>query len=184
MAYGWEGDKVRLVPLDRTRHLENCLRWMADPEVTRWLGGTNRPMTRAGEEAWFTHHEGNPKDEIAFAVETLDGAHLGTSSLMDIDERNARAVCGTLLGAREHWGKGYGTDAAKVRARYAFEIRGLRMLTSQVFAPNEASLRMLRRAGFVEYGRLPQAHWCNGAYTDDVLLTLTHERWRSLQAVP
>ena len=180
MAYGWEGDKVRLVPLDRARHLDNCLRWMADPEVTRWLGGNNRPMTRAGEEAWFAHQEGNPKDEIAFAVETLEGVHLGTSSLMDIDERNGRAVCGTLLGAREHWGKGYGTDAARVRARYAFVARGLRMLTSQVFAPNEASLRMLQSAGFVEYGRLPQSTWCNGDYVDDVLLCLTRERWREL----
>jgi len=178
MAYGWEGEKVRLVPLDRERHLENYLRWMNDTEVVRWLGSDLGPVTRASQTAWFDRHEAGTGDEITFAVETLDGAHLGTSSLMEIDERNGRAVCGTLLGDRTAWGKGYGTDAARVRCRYAFEVRGLRLLTSKVFAPNEASLRMLKRVGFVEYGRLPGADWVRGEYVDDVLLCLSGERWR------
>ena len=180
MAYGWEGEKVRLVPMDRERHLANAQRWINDPEVTHWLGGEGRPMTRAAEESWFAHHDANPKDEIQFAVETLEGVHLGFSGLMEIDERNGKAVCGTLLGARDLWGRGYGSDAARVRARYAFEVRGLRMLTSKVFAPNERSLGMLKNAGFVEYGRLPQGDWIRGAYVDDVLLVLTRERWLSL----
>ena len=37
MSYGWEGDKVRLVPLDKDRHLENALRWFNDPTITAWL---------------------------------------------------------------------------------------------------------------------------------------------------
>jgi hypothetical protein len=34
MAYGWEGEAVRLVPLERGAHLENALRWFNDPEIT------------------------------------------------------------------------------------------------------------------------------------------------------
>lgn len=173
---------MRLVPLDRARHLENYLRWMNDPEVVRYLGGEGRPVTRLTQTAWFDRYEADVADEITFAVETLEGTHIGTSSLMEIDDRNGRAVCGTLLGDRAAWGKGYGTDAARIRNRYAFEVRGLRMLTSKVFASNEASLRMLRRVGFVEYGRLPEADWVRGGYADDVLLYLTRERWRDREA--
>jgi hypothetical protein len=36
MAYGWEGEKVRLVPLDKERHAENRFAWLNDPEVTVW----------------------------------------------------------------------------------------------------------------------------------------------------
>ena len=179
MAYGWEGEKVRLVPLDRVRHQGNYLRWMNDPEVTRWLGGERGPITRPEQEAWFEAKERRRADEITFALETLAGDHIGTSSLMDIDRRNGRAVCGTLIGDREAWGKGYGTDAARVRNRYAFDSLGLRMLTSQVFAPNEASLRMLERVGFERYGRLPASTWIRGEWTDDVLLMLTRERWQA-----
>lgn len=177
MAFGWEGEKVRLAPLDRARHLENYLRWMNDPEVVRWLGSDRGPVTRMSQNAWFDRCEAGASDEITFALETLEGVHIGTSSLMDIDDRNGRAVCGTLIGDRSTWGKGYGTDAARIRCRYAFEARGLRLLTSKVFAPNEASLRMLKRVGFVEYGRLPQADWIRGEYVDDVLLCLNRERW-------
>ena len=34
---GWKGERVRLVPPDRTLHLENALRWMNDPEITAAL---------------------------------------------------------------------------------------------------------------------------------------------------
>ena len=179
MAYGWEGERVRLVPLDGERHQENYLRWMNDPEVTRWLGNERGPITRSAQEAWFKAHEMRTEEDVTFALETLAGEHLGTSSLMEIDRRSGRAVCGTLIGDRDAWGKGYGTDAARVRNRYAFEALGLRMLTSQVFAPNEASLRMLKRVGFEEYGRLPASTWIHGEWVEDVLLVLTRERWRS-----
>ena len=46
MGYGWEGEKIRLVPLDRDKHLENAVRWFNDPEVTRWLETGDWPLTR------------------------------------------------------------------------------------------------------------------------------------------
>ena len=36
MAFGWEGSKVRLVPLDKARHLENAVLWLNDPKLTAW----------------------------------------------------------------------------------------------------------------------------------------------------
>ena len=36
MPFGWEGEKVRLTPLDKAKHLDNALVWMNDPEVTAW----------------------------------------------------------------------------------------------------------------------------------------------------
>ncbi len=181
MAFGWEGEKVRLVPIDRERHLENSLRWINDPEVTRWIGNDGHPSTRAAQEAWFTRHE-SLEGDIQFAIETLEGQHIGFSGLMEIDDRNGTAVCGTLMGDPRSWGKGYGTDAARLRSRFAFEGRGLRQLRSQVFASNERSLKMLRRVGFEEYGRLPKAAWLRGKFEDDVLMYLSRERWESLGA--
>ncbi len=34
MAFGWEGALVRLVPLDKDKHLANAMRWLNDPDVT------------------------------------------------------------------------------------------------------------------------------------------------------
>jgi RimJ/RimL family protein N-acetyltransferase len=79
---------------------------------------------------------------------------------------------------REKWGQGFGTDAARVRNRIAFEELGLRLLTSEVFAGNERSLRMLQRAGYVEFGRLPKKHWKRGEFRDAVLLYIDRDMWR------
>lgn len=35
MAYGWTGEKVRLVPLDKAKHFENALCWLNDPDITQ-----------------------------------------------------------------------------------------------------------------------------------------------------
>ncbi len=45
---GLKGDKVRLVPVDKTFHLENAIRWYNDPEVTRYLILTTGGHSRNG----------------------------------------------------------------------------------------------------------------------------------------
>ncbi|HEX8720603.1 MAG TPA: GNAT family protein [Pyrinomonadaceae bacterium] len=173
MAYGWEGELVRLVPLDKAKHLDNILRWMNDPEVTETILSGDMPLARAAEEAVFDRYsaeQGPHPTDILFAVETLAGEHVGICGLHNISYRHGVAVSGTIIGPAEARGKGYGSDAARLRTRYAFEVLGLRMLTSEVFAENTASLRMLARAGYREVARLPRRYWKRGAYRDSVVM--------------
>jgi RimJ/RimL family protein N-acetyltransferase len=175
MGHGWEGEKVRLVPLDKARHLENALAWINDPDVTETTLTGDIPIARLAEEAWFERMCGEmsatPTD-IVFAVETLGGEHVGSAGLHRIDWRHGSAQTGTLIGPREARGHGYGSDAARVRTRYAFEVLGLRLLLSEVIAENTASLRMLERAGYREVGRIPRRYWRRGSYRDAVLLAI------------
>jgi RimJ/RimL family protein N-acetyltransferase len=175
MAYGWEGDKVRLVPLDKAKHLENAVLWLNDPEITAWTLIGDQPMTRLGEEDFFDKASRGGGDEISFAIETLAGEHIGFSALHRVDRANGVAVSGTMLGRRDLWGQGYGSDAARVRTRYAFEVLGLRMLLSEVMAGNTGSLRMLKKAGYREVGRIPRRWWKRGAFRDVVMLVLERE---------
>lgn len=179
MAYGWEGEKVRLVPLDKARHMENALVWVNDPDVTELTLTGDFPIGRIAEEAWFERVGGEMSktpEEVIFAVETLAGEHIGTAGIHRIDWRHGVAVTGTLIGPADARGRGYGTDAARVRTRYAFEVLGLRLLLSEVFAENASSLRMLERVGYREVGRIPRRFWRRGAYRDIVLLVCERER--------
>ena len=51
-------------------------------------------------------------------------------------------------------------------ARYAFEHRRLHRLAADVFAHNEASRRVLEKAGFTEEGALREAAFVDGEYRD------------------
>lgn len=181
MKMGWEGELVRLVPLDKKVHFESCLRWINDPDVTEWLGMPDIPMTRGAEEAWFDRME-QSKTDIIFAIETLEGQHIGQSGIHGIDWKNGVATTGSYIAESDLRNQGFGTDAAKVRSHYCFEVLGLRLLTSGYLSGNERSKRMQEKAGYQEYGCLPDALWKRGKYRDHVMTYLTAERWRALQA--
>jgi RimJ/RimL family protein N-acetyltransferase len=172
MAYGWEGEKVRLAPLDKERHLAAALRWLNDPEVTRWTLMGDLPVHRLAEEELFDRMSRGSDSDVLFAVETLEGEHIGFSGLHRIEWRHGCAATGMVLGRTDLWGRGYGTEAARLRARYAFEVLGLRLLLSEVMDGNTASMRMLQKAGYREVGRIPRRHWKRGAYRDTLLFAL------------
>jgi RimJ/RimL family protein N-acetyltransferase len=172
MIYGWEGDKVRLVPLDRDKHLGNAIKWFNDAEVTEWLETGDWPLTRGAEEEFFSAAERAGKSSVQFAVESLQGEHVGFSGLRSIDWQSRVAVSGSVIGRKDMWNKGIGSDAMRVRNRYAFEVLGLRLLIATVIADNSPSLAMLAKAGYTEVGRVPKRYWKRGAYRDQVILAL------------
>lgn len=176
MPYGWEGEKVRLVPLDKARHLDNAVAWLNDPEITAWTLVGDWPVGRLAEEDWFDSMSRQPPlglhEKVTFAIETLAGEHIGFSGLHNIDWHNRVATTGTILGRRDLWGQGYGSDAARVRTRISFEVLGLRMLLSEVMAENAGSVRMLKKAGYKEVGRIPRRIWKRGEWRDVVVLCL------------
>lgn len=174
MSVGWHGSKVRLVPLDHERHLDNCVQWLNDPVVTEWTLVGDFPLTRLAEEDWFRERSKPSPDDIIFAIETLAGEHIGLSGAHGIDYRNGFALTGTMIGRRDLWGQGYGSDAVAVRTRYLFDVVGLRLLLSEVMDGNVGSYQVLQRNGYREIGRIPKRNWKRGAYRD--LIQMVRER--------
>lgn len=182
MAFGWQGEKTRLVPLDKALHFENMLAWINDAELTDAVLMGDLPTSREAEEAWFAQRAepGANPDRISFAIETLDGEHIGTMSLMALDWRQGVAYGGTMIGRRDLWGRGYATDAIRVRTRWAFETLGLRMLLTEVYADNLAIQRALGKSGYREVGRIPNRTWKRGRFRDVVIMMVDREGWAEL----
>jgi len=109
---------------------------------------------------------------VQFAVESLQGEHIGFSGLRSIDWQSRVAVSGSVIGRQDLWGKGMGGDATAVRNRYAFDVLGLRLLVATVIADNARSVAMLAKAGYTEVGRVPERYWKRGAWRDQIILAL------------
>ncbi|MDI9637386.1 GNAT family protein [Kamptonema cortianum] len=180
MAHGWEGNRIRLVPLEYDQHFENCLAWINDTETSEWLAQGDLPMTRLAEKEWFESVCVGRPGNIFFAIELLNGTHIGNSSIHDINYLHGTALTGSLIGASNLRGQGYGTEAAQLRAWYCFHVLGLRLIKSSYLDGNFRSKQMQERSGYVEYGRVPQEFWKRGAYRDHILTLLTRERWMEL----
>ena len=74
-----------------------------------------------------------------------------------------------MIGDKESWGKGYGTEVTRLVLEYGFACLGLHNIFLWVFATNERGIRAYRRAGFRMAGRLRQAKW-RGDRAYDLLL--------------
>ncbi|HKI37235.1 MAG TPA: GNAT family protein [Gemmataceae bacterium] len=162
------GTIVALRPFDR-RHLERTRDWVNDPELARLLDRA-RPVGDAEHERWYTALTDRP-DAAFFAVETvLDGRHVGNVWLWGIDARHRKAEVRILLGDPGSTGKGLGSEALLLLARYAFERLNLRRLYAYVLGTNPRARRAFEKAGFEVEGVLRQDRWVGDHYADVFLL--------------
>lgn len=176
MAFGFCGEKVRLVPYDSERHFENFYQWINDPEMTYTLAMIGTPVTRLDQDKFFEGMASSQRS-VYFVIETIEGQHIGASSIDEISWPNGTAMTGSFIGPKEYRGKGYGTESAILRARYAFTVLGLRILKSCHYSHNPASARMQAKAGYVEYGRIENEIWKEGEFRDTTYTHLTRERF-------
>lgn len=162
------GEKVALGPRRRDL-LPLYLKWINDFEVCRTLAVQMRPRTMEFEEQWW---EGAAHDDrgVAFTIyerETL--RPIGNTDLTDIDTYHRTASFGLMIGEKECWGKGYGTEATRLMLEYGFTVLGVHNIMLEVYGYNERAIRTYRRAGFKEIGRRREAlQFCGKAH--DVIL--------------
>lgn len=168
MIVGWCGEKVRLIPLDKPKHLPSLVIWLNDPAITAWMCRGDFPLTRLAEEEWFDAASKVDEKNVTFAIETLDAEFIGITGINNLDFRHGTGATGSLIGRRDLWGQGFGTDSIRVRTRYAFDVLGLRLLLSEVMDGNAGSLRALEKAGYQRTGRTPARWWKRGAYRDAI----------------
>lgn len=103
-----------------------------------------------------------------FAIDTLDGEHLGALNMNSIDERNGTFSIGIQIG-KDHRGQGYGTRAIKILLIYTFW--------------NEDSIYMMLKLGCVQEGIRRQVVYTNGKYQDLILFGLTKDEFLAYHSV-
>lgn len=83
-----------------------------------------------------------------------------------------RDVFGYWIG-EEFWGKGIMTKVVESFADYCLNERGLVRLEANVYPHNQASMRVLEKAGFEREGHLKKIFLKKGEYLDSILFAKT-----------
>ncbi len=170
---GLRGEKVRLVPVDRVQHFDNSVQWLNDPEVTRYLTLT-AGVTIGMEEEWFQKVQKRDTDYV-WAIHDERNRHIGFTGLHAIDWRNRRATSGPVIGEKDAWGRGYGTDAMRVRTKFAFETLNLHRIESAAHAENVASQKALEKTGYKREGIFRRRTWSEGRWHDEIRYAILDE---------
>ena len=170
------GKKVRLRAY-REDDLKNAFNYVNSQSVTRYLN-VMRPRSLAEERAWVEAAMKNDDPTLVrLAIESADGEFLGGIGLMHIDQRNRAAELGIGIARPEDWGRGLGSEAAVLMLRHAFEEMNLHRVYLRVYAYNERGQRSYKKIGFVEEGRMRQAHFRHGAWHDVVFMGILAEEF-------
>lgn len=125
----------------------------ADPEVVRFMGDgstATREQVEDGIHQWLERWESWGMS-LCSLERREDGRIVGRAGFLLWDPETweipgDETELGWLL-AREHWGRGYATEAALALRDWAFEERGLTRLISLINHENLRSIRVAERIG-------------------------------------
>jgi RimJ/RimL family protein N-acetyltransferase len=146
--------KGRLVSL-RTHvpaNREAFQRWYGDPEVASLLRHDLEPLTEIQSRGYFdTFILPSSARGVCFAIHERGTRRLiGTTALTDRETRKdgASALFRIVIGEKDTWGQGYGTEATRLVMEEGFESLGLSEVRLEVFGHNERAIAAYRKVGF------------------------------------
>ena len=173
------GKLVRLAGIDPAEVSQSFAQWNRDSEYMRLLD-TDPPRlhsTKAIKE-WLEKELEKATEMYWFAIRTLgDDRLVGDITLSVINWGSRDAFTGIAIGAREFWGKGYGTDAMQTLLRYGFLELNLRRVSLTVFEFNERARRSYEKTGFRLEGRQRQSMQREGRRWDILYMGILQEEW-------
>ncbi|NJM52863.1 MAG: GNAT family N-acetyltransferase [Blastocatellia bacterium] len=130
---------------DASRLFEIC----SNPEVMQHIGN-RKPYQSIAEAEEFLNWVINYQKINGFCrwavIEKKSETIVGSCGLA---ERNKKEIELGYLFAREVWGKGYATEAAKGCVKYGFETLGIKQMIGLTDVNHTASQNVLKKAGFV-----------------------------------
>ena len=136
------------VPANR----EAFQRWYADREIAELLRHDLEPLTATQSRGYFeTFILPSSARRTCFAIHERKSKRLvGTTALTDrVNGRNGvSALFRIVIGEKDVWGRGYGTEATRLMAKEAFDTMGLSEIRLEVFNHNLRAIAAYSRVGF------------------------------------
>jgi RimJ/RimL family protein N-acetyltransferase len=164
---------------------------LQDPEVSRLTGSDHGgvglpPWDDAAEtemREWYgTRHERSDRLDLA-VVDRAVGVCVGEVVLNQWDRGN-RSCSFRIALTEAGQDRGLGTEALRLIVGYGFEEVGLHRISLGVFAFNPRARRVYEKAGFVVEGVRRDALLYDGAWVDDVVMSILAPEWERHRGHP
>ena len=174
-----QGKRLRLRAIERT-DIPTFVRWFNDPEVRKYLQML-MPMSLAQEERWFEAQLGDQGRHI-FGIEALDGKLIGNIGLESINWKNSNAVLGIVIGEKDYWGQGYGSEAIITLLNFVFTQMNLHRVSLTVYEYNQRALHCYEKCGFKLEGCMREGRFHDGKYHDELIMGVLRDEFLSARA--
>ncbi|MBM3133548.1 MAG: GNAT family N-acetyltransferase [Chloroflexi bacterium] len=146
-----EGRKIVL----RAKHVDDARKdytWASDSEIMRLDAADYIPLSYSAYLVKYVEGLHDPTKR-QFAIETHEGKHIGNCVCYNFHNLYKEAELGIVIGDREYWGKGFGSDAVVTLARFIFDELEVKRICLHTLTWNIRAQRCFEKCGFVACGK-------------------------------
>lgn len=139
----------------RLSDASNDYAWRSDPELAHYDAAPPLKLSFREFMLYYSEqlrqlHEGRRW----FAIDTLDGTHIGNCMYYDVDWEKKQAKVGIVIGDRQYWDMGYGSDAVMTLISHVFAELALDRVYLDTLDWNVRAQRCFQKCGFVICGNM------------------------------
>ncbi len=177
----FQGEKVRLRAMtlaDAERYKEKIENSKYDTESDRLCDIIHLPYSvESRKDDWENHIKRfNTWENCDLIIETLDNIAVGNINTTHASQRDGTFSYGLGIN-REHWRKGYASEAIKLFLSYYFNELRFHKCNVTVYDYNEGSKALHKSLGFIEEGRQRESKYSNGKYYDLIFYGMTEKEF-------
>jgi len=170
------GERVFLRPFSRD-DLPYIQKWSNDAELRKLIGEV-APMSRADTEKWFRELLAD-EDRVWFAIVLKkDDRVIGEAGLLRMFKPWRSTDMTIIIGEKDEWGKGYGTEVGHLLLHYAFNQLGFHRISIGVVGFNKRALRFWESLGFKKEGVERDDYFYDNAYSDGIMMSILENEFR------
>lgn len=148
------GEKIYLKPFLQKDLNDRYISWFNDRVVCRdnSHGDPNNPYDRS-KATVYVHFIETSKDAYVFAIRWNENSkHIGNAALSSIDWTKKSGMVTIIIGEKEYWGKGVGTEVYQLLLEFGFHDLGLERITSGQTTRNVAMIKVCEHVGMKKQG--------------------------------
>lgn len=181
----FRGEQVLIRPIE-VEDVPILHKWMNDPDLLDYVwAGVLHPIPLEKMEQLFYEELADSSQKGFLICDLKTEQPIGKVEVTGMMQRDQRGSLTIILGEKEFWGEGYGTEAMILFLNYCFRILNLRRIALEVYEYNQRAIRAYEKVGFQKEGRVRRSVFKNGKYIDEYVMAVLqdefYEKWSSLR---
>ena len=163
----------------RDKHIDDAERdfsWRVDEELSA-LDATS-PL-RMSYDNYLRMYQDELRYPVSwskrFAVETHEGKTIGNCMYYDLDTSKQQTELGIMIGDKDYWSQGYGTDIVKTLLRHLFTTKSLNRIYLHTLTWNIRAQKAFEKCGFVSVKEVRRYGY------DFLLMEIFKNDWEALE---
>lgn len=143
-----KGKKISLRQLEVEDCKQYYIDWLNKEETNKFIEPRWQKHTIESNKE-YVQKAIDSKDTYIFAI-IADGKHIGNVHIGNIHPMYKFASIGCMVGDKNYWGKGIGTEAINLICDFGFNVLNLHKIQAGIYSDNVGSQKACYKSGFVK----------------------------------